>query len=235
MIYSLLDVLLWSSLSIFTLCPYFDKHVRRVKIQTKSKNSIKKQIIQLVACAFRENLFNRSSGVGVQISRDICARFARFLYSAKCSWIIIDCNSNLFVQLANIFILKPLLRSRPYYKISQFTRKNKLWYLHLFFLRTEPVASSYRRKNKKKTWLDFMKCYENNKIVSSFSLSGFNIQFQGVPLDYKLSRLNIARLYVSIFQRQCWCSFFNLRKVLFVWGSFSNTSNKRGRARYLAT
>ena len=38
------------------------------------------------------NLSNRSSGV--QIPRDICTRFGRYLYSTKCSWIIklnIDC------------------------------------------------------------------------------------------------------------------------------------------------
>ena len=32
------------------------------------------------------NLSNRSSGV--QIPRDLCTRFGRYLYSAKCSWII---------------------------------------------------------------------------------------------------------------------------------------------------
>ena len=32
------------------------------------------------------NLSNRSSGV--QIPRDICTRFGRYLYFAKCSWII---------------------------------------------------------------------------------------------------------------------------------------------------
>ena len=42
--------------------------------------------IQFVACALRENLSNRSSGV--QIPRDICNRFGRYLYSTKCSWII---------------------------------------------------------------------------------------------------------------------------------------------------
>ena len=36
------------------------------------------------------NLSNRSSGV--QIPRDICTRLKRYLYSAKCSWII---NKNL--------------------------------------------------------------------------------------------------------------------------------------------
>ena len=34
----------------------------------------------------QRNLFNRSSGV--QIPRDICTRFGRYLYSTRCSWII---------------------------------------------------------------------------------------------------------------------------------------------------
>ena len=36
--------------------------------------------------ALRENLSNRTSGV--QIPRDICAPFGRYLYSTKCTWII---------------------------------------------------------------------------------------------------------------------------------------------------
>ena len=36
------------------------------------------------------NLSNRSSGV--QIPRDVCTRLKRYLYSAKCSWIIIHDN-----------------------------------------------------------------------------------------------------------------------------------------------
>ena len=35
--------------------------------------------IQFVACTFRENLSSRTSGV--QIPRDICTRFGRYLYS----------------------------------------------------------------------------------------------------------------------------------------------------------
>ena len=42
--------------------------------------------IQLTDWSTRGNLSNRSSGV--QIPRDICTRFGRYLYSAKCSWII---------------------------------------------------------------------------------------------------------------------------------------------------
>ena len=42
--------------------------------------------IQLTDWSTAGNLSNRSSGV--QIPRDICTCFGRYLYSAKCSWII---------------------------------------------------------------------------------------------------------------------------------------------------
>ena len=42
--------------------------------------------IQLTDWSTAGNLSNRSSGV--QIPHDICTRFGRYLYSTKCSWII---------------------------------------------------------------------------------------------------------------------------------------------------
>ena len=42
--------------------------------------------IQLTDWSTAGNLSNRSSGV--QIPRDICTRFGRYLYSTRCSWII---------------------------------------------------------------------------------------------------------------------------------------------------
>ena len=65
----------------------------QISVKKKRRKEIRfdKQIcyvtsIQFVACALRENLSNRSSGV--QILRDICTRFERYLYSTECSWII---------------------------------------------------------------------------------------------------------------------------------------------------
>ena len=43
--------------------------------------------IQLTDWSTAGNLSNRSSGV--QIPRDICTRFGRYLYSTRCIWIII--------------------------------------------------------------------------------------------------------------------------------------------------
>ena len=42
--------------------------------------------IKLTDWSMAGKLSNRSSGV--QIPRDICTRFKRYLYSANCSWII---------------------------------------------------------------------------------------------------------------------------------------------------
>ena len=42
--------------------------------------------IKLTDWSMAGNLSNRSSGV--QIPRDICTRLKRYLYSAKCSWIL---------------------------------------------------------------------------------------------------------------------------------------------------
>ena len=42
--------------------------------------------IKLIDWSMAGNLSNRS--YGVQIPRDICRRLKRYLYSAKCSWII---------------------------------------------------------------------------------------------------------------------------------------------------
>ena len=42
--------------------------------------------IQLTDWSTAGNLSNRSSGV--QILRDVCTRLERYLYSAKCNWII---------------------------------------------------------------------------------------------------------------------------------------------------
>ena len=55
--------------------------------------------IQLTDWSTAGNLSNQSSRV--QIPRDICTRFGRYLYSTKCSWII----SSYYLQL---FIVKGL-------------------------------------------------------------------------------------------------------------------------------
>ena len=73
--------------------------------------------IQLTDWSTPGNLTNRSSGV--QIPRDICTRFGRYLYSKKCSWIIKVDNydkKTLMYRLEQQFLknnLKCLTRSFP--------------------------------------------------------------------------------------------------------------------------
>ena len=50
--------------------------------------------IQLTDWSRAGNLSNRSSGV--QILHDICSRLKRYLYSAKCIWIIKAVNSKVY-------------------------------------------------------------------------------------------------------------------------------------------
>ena len=83
---------------------YFDEPVGRVKIQTTSKNI---QRYYTLKCLIRDLLSNNfffpkfwlakvlnftRPGVmrRVQISCDVCTRFARYLYSRKQSWIIME-------------------------------------------------------------------------------------------------------------------------------------------------
>ena len=52
----------------------------------RSGTKLVRDWIQLTDWSTAGNLSNRSSGV--QIPRDICTRFVRYLYSTRCSWII---------------------------------------------------------------------------------------------------------------------------------------------------
>ena len=52
----------------------------------RSETEMARELIQLTDWSTAGNLSNRSSGV--QIPRDICTRFGRYLYSTRCSWII---------------------------------------------------------------------------------------------------------------------------------------------------
>ena len=62
---------------------FADVYLRRMRDRSMRSGTELAREIQLTA----GNLSNRSSGV--QIPRDICTRFERYLYSSKCSWIII--------------------------------------------------------------------------------------------------------------------------------------------------
>ena len=60
--------------------------------------------IQLTDWSTAGNLSNRSSGV--QIPRDICTRFGRYLYSRRCSWII---KQNIFLLVTDVNLSPSIL------------------------------------------------------------------------------------------------------------------------------
>ena len=67
--------------------------------------------IKLTDWSMAGNLSNRSSGV--QILHDICTRLKRYLYSAKCSWIINSFYKSYFYSGAKMYcrIFHPYLHS----------------------------------------------------------------------------------------------------------------------------
>ena len=66
---------------------FADIYLRGMRDRSMRSRTELAREIQLTDWSTAGNLSNRSSGV--QIPRDICTRFGRYLYSTKCSWIII--------------------------------------------------------------------------------------------------------------------------------------------------
>ena len=64
--------------------------------------------IQLTDWSTAGNLSNRSSGV--QIPRDICTRFGRYLYPTRCSWIIMVDICRAAKRRVKYLLLSPTLR-----------------------------------------------------------------------------------------------------------------------------
>ena len=67
---------------------FADIYLRGMRDRSMRSRTELAREIQLTDWSTTGNLSNRSSGV--QIPRDICTRFGRYLYSMKCSWIIIN-------------------------------------------------------------------------------------------------------------------------------------------------
>ena len=65
---------------------FADLYLRGMRDRSMRSGTELPREIQLTDWSTAGNLSNRSSGV--QIPRDICTRFGRYLYSTKCSWII---------------------------------------------------------------------------------------------------------------------------------------------------
>jgi len=65
---------------------FADVYLRAMRDRSMRSGTELTREIQLTDWSTAGNLSNRS--FGVQIPRDICTRFGRYLYSTKCSWII---------------------------------------------------------------------------------------------------------------------------------------------------
>ena len=79
--------------------------------------------IKLTDLSMAGNLSNQSSGV--QIPRDICTRIKRYLYSAKCSWII---------KALTLYILSTCIRIGSHIKFPIFVLPSFVRFSLIFFL-----------------------------------------------------------------------------------------------------
>ena len=71
---------------MFVRANFVDIYLQEMRDRSMRSGTELAREIELTDWSMAGTLFNRSSGV--QIPRDICTRLKRYLYSAKCSWII---------------------------------------------------------------------------------------------------------------------------------------------------
>ena len=71
---------------MFVRANFLDKYLQGMRDRSMRSGTELAREIKLTDWSMAGNLSNLSSGV--QIPRDICTRLKRYLYSAKCSWII---------------------------------------------------------------------------------------------------------------------------------------------------
>ena len=71
---------------MFVRANFVDIYLQGMRDRSMRSGTELAREIKLTDWSMAGNLSNRSSGV--QIPRDICTRLKRYLYSAKCSWII---------------------------------------------------------------------------------------------------------------------------------------------------
>ena len=72
---------------MFVLANFVDIYLQGMRDRSMQSGTELAREIKLADWSMAGNLSNRSSGV--QILCDICIRLKRYLYSAKCSWIIL--------------------------------------------------------------------------------------------------------------------------------------------------
>ena len=174
---------------------------------------------------------------------------------------MLECNSKIFVWLAALFLLKNLYLNLDHilYKTTKYLNSHGLFHIQdpnshartnfkaylpsLFSLRAEPVASSYRKRNKKNLvvlneilwkllnyiflFLYIWGFYTSMAIVFNFWKCFFVISAETANRNIQSSSFSI-----SIFQKQSCCSFSNWRKLLFrlllVWRLLWNSTTKLG-------
>ena len=71
---------------MFVRANFVDIYLQGMRDRSMQRETELAREIKLTNWSMARNLSNRSSGV--KIPRDICTRLKRYLYSAKCSWII---------------------------------------------------------------------------------------------------------------------------------------------------
>ena len=71
---------------MFVRANFLDKYLQGMRDRSMRSGTEFAREIKLTDWSMEGNPSNRSSGV--QTPRDICTRLKRYLYSAKCSWII---------------------------------------------------------------------------------------------------------------------------------------------------
>ena len=122
-------------------------YLRAMRHRSMRSGSELAREIKLTDWSMARNLSNRSSGV--QIPRDICTRLKRYLYSAKCSWIIkgylrvlefpnfiLLCIRRLLLIIAQVVLMisGQLQRLPPWHQV----------WLHWPFKQSKPVTMGWR-------------------------------------------------------------------------------------------
>ena len=79
---------------------FADIYLRGMRDRSMRSGTELAREIQLTDWSTAGNLPNRSSGV--QIPRDICTHFGRYLYSTKCSWIINADSIHMYVVCSTV-------------------------------------------------------------------------------------------------------------------------------------
>ena len=116
-------------IGMFVRANFVDIYSQRMRDRSMRSGTELAREIKLTDWSMAGNLSNRSSGV--QIPCDICTRLKRYLYSAKCSWIIKDLSND--AQIRVIGRMEPEICTKMLKKLSEKLSKifcHYTWLLH---------------------------------------------------------------------------------------------------------